>query len=205
MTVHYDAGRVLALITDKLGQHILESRLNLGDAELRISRNSVRDVFPVLRDDPDLRFEMLVSETVVDYLDSGFMPRAEAERFDVVYHLLSLTHRHRLRIKVAVPEQAPEVASLTDLWPSANFMEREAWDMFGVVFNGHPDLRRVLMYEEFKGHPLRKDYPLQGKQPRIPLRHLEVRNTARDMHRPELVSIRKRDAQPQAATAKEPA
>jgi NADH-quinone oxidoreductase subunit C len=114
------------------------------------------------------------------------------DRFEVVYHLLGLGSMLRVRIKIAVPEHKPEVASLVPLFSSANFMEREVWDMYGISFKGHPDLRRILMYEEFKGHPLRKDYPVQGKQPRVALRYPEVENTAREMVRGELVAIRSR-------------
>ncbi|MCL4144706.1 UNVERIFIED_CONTAM: hypothetical protein GTU68_041324 [Idotea baltica] len=102
----------------------------------------------------------------------------------------------RLRIKLAVPEVAPgedlEVASVSDIWPGANFMESEVYDMYGIKFKGHPNLRRILMYDEFKGYPLRKDYPLQGKQPRVKLIAPEVHNTAKDMNRPNLIKINKR-------------
>jgi NADH-quinone oxidoreductase subunit C len=129
---------------------------------------------------------MLLDVTAVDWLDS------RPERFEVVYQLLSLSTASRLTVKVAVSESSPELPSATALWHSANFLEREVWDMFGIRFQGHPDLRRILMYEEFQGHPLRKDYPVQGKQPRIPLRMPEVENTARRMQRPDLVAIRPR-------------
>jgi NADH-quinone oxidoreductase subunit C len=140
-------------------------------------------VFPVLRDDKDFQFNMLVSVTAVDWLD------AEPERFEVVYHFLSLNALDRLRVKVWVPETTPRIPTMSHLWASANYMERECWDMVGVVFEGHPDLRRILTYDEFKGHPLRKDYPVQGKQPRVKMRSPEVRNTALDMKRPPLVQI----------------
>jgi NADH:ubiquinone oxidoreductase subunit C len=107
-----------------------------------------------------------------------------------VYQLLNVPHALRLTIKVAVSESTPEVDSATSLWKGASFLEREVFDMFGIRFKGHNDLRRILMYEEFVGHPLRKDYPVQGKQPRIPLRAPEVENTARRMSRPDLVTIR---------------
>ena len=106
--------------------------------------------------------------TVVDYL--GREPR-----FEVVYHLASIdTERHgtepcelrrRLRLKVPVAEDPCELRSVVELWPAANWMEREAWDLYGVRFEGHPDLRRILLYEEFQGHPLRKDYPKERRQP----------------------------------------
>ena len=91
----------------------------------------------------------------------------EGSRFTVVYHFFSTTHKHRLRLVVPVQESAAEVDSLSDLWPAANWLEREVWDMFGIRFRGHPSLKRILMYEEFEGHPLRKDYPVAKRQPLI--------------------------------------
>jgi NADH-quinone oxidoreductase subunit C len=129
------------------------------------------------------QFSMFVNVTCVDWMD-----RREP-RFDVVYQLLSLEHRHRLCVKVAVCEEKPEVESVVSLWPGAAFMEREVWDMYGVTFLNNGDLRRILLYDEFEGHPLRKDYPLKGKQPRIALRVPELRNTSADMSRGELVSL----------------
>ena len=85
----------------------------------------------------------------------------------MVYHLLSLSAKRRLRIKVRVDESNPEIDSMTSLWGSANWLEREVWDMFGIRFTGHPNLKRILMYEEFQGHPLRKDYPVNKRQPLI--------------------------------------
>ena len=88
-------------------------------------------------------------------------------RFELVYHLYSLGRNRRLRIKAGVSEASPEIDSLCELWPSANWMEREAWDLYGVRFRGHPDPRRLLLYEEFEGHPLRKDYPKERRQPLV--------------------------------------
>ncbi|MBN8547960.1 MAG: NADH-quinone oxidoreductase subunit C [Deltaproteobacteria bacterium] len=144
------------------------------------------DFFSVLKTESEFRFDFLVNVTAVDWMD------AHPERFEVVYHLMSVPLRWRLRVKIEVPEQKPEVDSLCGLWNSANFMEREAWDMLGITFKGHPDVRRILMYDEFVGHPLRKDYPVQAKQPRVRLLNPEVRNTAVDMQRPALVKINQR-------------
>jgi NADH-quinone oxidoreductase subunit C len=91
----------------------------------------------------------------------------EQTRFVVVYHLFSTTHKHRLRLVVPVEDTRCEVDSLASLWPAANWLEREVWDMFGIRFRGHPDLKRILMYEEFEGHPLRKDYPVKKRQPLV--------------------------------------
>ena len=103
--------------------------------------------------------------TAVDYLK--FPGREDGPRFDVVYHLYSITHNHRLRLKAALEQDDAVVATATGLWPIANWLEREVWDMFGIRFAGHPDLRRLLLYEEFVGHPLRKDYPMERRQPLI--------------------------------------
>jgi NADH-quinone oxidoreductase subunit C len=103
---------------------------------------------------------MLIDLTAVDYL--GQVPR-----FELVYHLLSLRHGHRVRIKARVAEEAPEIDTATPVWPAANWMEREVWDLYGIRFRGHPDPRRLLLYEEFEGHPLRKDYPKEKRQPLI--------------------------------------
>jgi len=178
--------RLLELLTTKLGSQIHEAKIDLGDVVIRIPRQGMVDLFRLLKMDAELLFDLLLDVTVVDWMD-----KAE-ERFEVVYHLLSLKHLFRLRIRVWAAESKPEVDSLTSLWSAANFLEREAWDMYGVNFAGHPDQRRILMYDEFVGHPLRKDYPVQAKQPRIPLRSPEVRNTAVDMERPALVRINSR-------------
>jgi NADH/F420H2 dehydrogenase subunit C len=91
----------------------------------------------------------------------------DEHRFDVVYHFYSSVHNHRLRVKVPLASSEPVVDSLTELWASANWYEREVWDMFGIRFSGHPNLKRILMYEEFEGHPLRKDYPVNKRQPLV--------------------------------------
>ena len=178
--------RLHSLLTTKLSSQITKSSVELGDVVVWVKRESLLDFFGLIKLDSELQFNFLVDITAVDWMDSA------PERFEVVYHLMSLPYKYRLRVKVPVPETDAWVPSVVSLWGGANFMEREAWDMYGVVFKGHPDLRRILMYEEFKGHPLRKDYPVQGKQPRVPLRYPEVRNTAVDMQRPALVRINPR-------------
>jgi NADH-quinone oxidoreductase subunit C len=127
-----------------------------------VDRLNILAVLTTLRDDPKLRFEMLSDLTVVDWL-------GQDPRFEVVYQLYSVTHKHRIRIKAGVPEAADEcwIDSACSLWYAANWAEREAYDLYGVKFRGHPDLRRILMYEEFVGYPLRKDYPQNARQPLI--------------------------------------
>ena len=140
---------------------LVATHADLGDATACVDPAQLLDVMRFLRDDEATAFEMLMDLTAVDLLG-----RREP-RFEVVYHLYSVARGHRLRVKAGVPESAPEIASLCPIWPSANWMEREVWDLYGIRFNGHPDLRRLLLYDEFEGHPLRKDYPKTGRQPLI--------------------------------------
>ena len=109
--------------------------------------------------------EATMDLTAVDY--SRFPGREDGPRFEVVYHLYSIIHNHRVRVKVRVDEDDAVVPTAVPLWPIADWFEREVWDMFGIRFEGHPDLKRLLMYEEFVGHPLRKDYPINRRQPLI--------------------------------------
>jgi NADH-quinone oxidoreductase subunit C len=168
------------------GAKILSSNTECGDLSLTVSNADIAEVLKGCRDLPELAFNMLVDITAVDWMDS------KPHRFELVYQLLNIPKRRRITVVVPLDEEGLEVPSVTGLWSAANFLEREVWDMFGVRFGGHPDLRRILMYDEFVGHPLRKDYPVQGKQPRIALRAPEVENTARKMHRQDLVNIRSR-------------
>jgi len=186
---------VVQLLTSKLGRHLISAAVCLDQAVVKIERHSVLDFFQVLKLDAELCFNFLVDITCVDWLDK------RDSRFEIVYHLLSLVHGYRLCVKVDLSESDLRIDSLTGLWPGADFMEREVWDMFGVEFNNHPDLRRILMYDEFVGHPLRKDYPLQKKQPRIKLRAPEGENTSRLMRRPELDKISEAEAGGPAAKA----
>jgi NADH-quinone oxidoreductase subunit C len=160
-----DGHAILLRLTAAFDGQILEVRDHRGDHTAVVDRGAILDVLGFCRDEPDLRFDMLVDLTAVDYLkhpgwDGG-------PRFEVVYHLYSLPHNHRLRLKVPVEEDHAVAPSAVPLWPIANWFEREVWDMFGIRFEGHPALRRLLMYEEFQGHPLRKDYPVNKRQPLI--------------------------------------
>jgi NADH-quinone oxidoreductase subunit C len=143
---------------------VLAAHAECGDATALVDPGRLVEAMSFLRDDPATAFDMLTDLTAVDYL--GY-PGRSGPRFEVVYHLYSLARNHRLRVKVGVEEATCEVPSLVSLWPSANWMEREVWDMYGIRFAGHPDLRRILLYDEFEGHPLRKDYPKERRQPLI--------------------------------------
>ena len=131
-----------------------------GDASATLRPESVLEVARFVKDDPALRFDMPMDVTAVDYI-------GQEPRFEVVYHLYSTVHHHRLRLKARVPQQNPTLPSITPVWVGANWLERETYDMYGIRFSGHPDLRRIYLYEEFEGHPLRKDYPKEKRQPLI--------------------------------------
>ncbi len=135
-------------------EHIVSGPVLVVDAA------AIVEVMRFLRDDPELHFDMLVDITAIDY-------RVREGRFHVVYLLRSLPRNQRLTVKVKVGGEAPAVPSIASLWANANWAEREVWDMFGVRFTGHPDLRRILMYPQFEGHPLRKDYPVEKRQPLV--------------------------------------
>ncbi len=160
-----DGQAILARLRERFGDRVLETHEHRGDHTAVIAPGAIEEALAFCRDDATLRFDMLMDLTAVDYLE--FPGREDGPRFDVVYHLYSVAHNHRLRLKVPVEQDDPQVATASGLWPIANWLEREVWDMFGIRFAGHPDLRRLLLYEEFVGHPLRKDYPIERRQPLI--------------------------------------
>ncbi len=142
----------------ELGDFVYDAYTHHGDAVAIIDRKAIHEVCSYLRQQKN--FDFLFDLTCVDYPD-------RTPRFEVVYQLHSFATGERLRLKVPVDERDPQVISVSDIWDIANWYEREVWDMFGVRFKGHPDLRRLLMYDEFKGHPLRKDYPITRRQPLV--------------------------------------
>ncbi len=184
-------------LIESVGLHFPEavsaSHAYRGDATVVLRRRFLLEVARFLKEDPALQMNYLMDLTAVDYSTFGKRPAPaffsssgvavspspqipdedpwpgppDQSRFAVVYHFYSTAHKHRLRLMVPVEEADAEVDSLTSLWPGANWLEREVWDMFGIVFRGHPDLKRILMYEGFEGHPLRKDYPVKKRQPLI--------------------------------------
>jgi len=154
---------VLPRAQEALGDAVLDSHAQAGDETILVQRERWFEVMRALRDRPELAFDVLIDLSAVDYL--GREPR-----FEVVAHLYSLRHNQRLRVKAGVPESETAIASLVPVWKGANWLERECFDMFGIRFEGHPDLRRLLLYEEFVGHPLRKDYPVNKRQPLVPER-----------------------------------
>jgi NADH-quinone oxidoreductase subunit C len=133
-----------------------------GELTVEIAPAELLGVAGTLRDAPDLAFDQLIDLCGVDYARYGNADR-DPPRFAVVYHLLSLQHNWRVRLRTFAADDAlPVVDSVTEIWPAANWFEREAFDLFGIVFNGHPDLRRILTDYGFIGHPFRKDFPLSG-------------------------------------------
>jgi NADH-quinone oxidoreductase subunit C len=142
------------------GGEVLETGSQHGNEWARIRPDSWAAVARFLRDDPATKMDMFIDLTCVDRF--GREPR-----FDVVAFLYSVDHKHRIRLYAGVPEEEPTLETLTHLWHGADWFEREAFDLYGVRFMGHPDLRRILMYPEFLGHPLRKDYPKEKRQPLV--------------------------------------
>jgi len=139
---------------------IVETGAQHGNEWARVAPPAWLQVAEYLLRAPALLMNMFIDLTCVDRL-----PREP--RFDVVLHLYSIEKKHRVRLLAGLPGTSPSVASVASLWPGANWFEREAFDMYGVVFEGHPDLRRILMYPEFQGYPLRKDYPKEKRQPLV--------------------------------------
>jgi NADH-quinone oxidoreductase subunit C len=138
----------------QLGDAIVSYDIAYGELSIVAQSSAIVSVLTFLRDDADCRFTSLMDVTAVDY-------PTRAQRFDVVYHLLSMTKNHRIRVKVMTDEDG-QVPSVVDLFPTANWFERETFDMYGVLFSNHPDLRRILTDYGFAGYPLRKDFPMTG-------------------------------------------
>src|SRR3990167_1767927 len=186
-----DVNRLQTEINAQCSQWILQTTIALGELTVLVKPNHLLDLAMMLRDQADFAFNQLLDVCGVDYLhyglddwqtesttETGFSrgvtetllreAPAKPNRFAVVYHLLSLTHNHRVRLRVNIPDNSElMVDSVIDLWPSANWFERETFDLFGILFKGHPDLRRILTDYGFIGHPFRKDFPLSG--------HVEMR------------------------------
>jgi len=156
-----DAASIIAALQETLPGVSLEAEATGDRPTLVVPRDRLVDVAHALRDAPSLLFQVLTEVTAVDGWPAD-------PRFVVVYHLLSPRHLRLLRLKVKLSHGDPHVSTVSGVWPSANWLEREVWDLFGVVFEGHPDLRRLMMPEDWEGHPLRKDYPVQIRmKPRV--------------------------------------
>ena len=157
-----------AALSDVLGDKMKTTIADRGEMTIVVGADQMAEAFTTLRDQRDLRFDMLIDVCGVDYRDYGGGPLWNGPRFAAVYHLLSLPHNRRLRVRVFAPnDDFPVLSSVVPLWPAANWFERETFDLYGIVFNGHPDLRRLLTDYGFVGHPFRKDFPVSG--------HVEMR------------------------------
>ena len=180
-------------VTNRFPDAVSASHAYRGDQTVVVRPEFLLPIARFLKEDPDLQMNLLVDVTAVDYstfgkspapaffASSGIAVRPSSQipdedpwpgppakaRFAVVYHFYSINHKHRLRLVVPVEETEAELDSLTPLWAGADWLEREVWDMYGIRFRGHPNLKRILMYKEFEGHPLRKDYPVNKRQPLI--------------------------------------
>lgn len=163
------AQALLDLVKQNFTDDVISTHNQHGDETVIVKADAWFKIHQFLREDARCSIDMLTDLTVVDFPD-------REPRFEIVTHVYSLTKGHRLRLKTSVGDEEgddADVASLTALWASANWMEREAYDMFGVNFTGHPDLRRILLYPEFEGFPLRKDYPADKIQPLVPFREVD--------------------------------
>lgn len=154
--------KVIIDLKQKFPKKIKEISTQFGDEIICIEKEALFEIAEFLKSEP-YDFAMLLDLTCVDYL-------GEDNRFEMVYHFFSLSHNKRLRFKARLSEKDLRIDTLSSLWRNANWLEREVYDMFGVEFVGHPDLRRLFMYDGFEGYPLRKDYPIRKAQPKMPLR-----------------------------------
>jgi NADH-quinone oxidoreductase subunit C len=147
---------ILTRLKEKIPQSVVDVSEVRGELTALVNREQIVPVCVFLRDDPELCFDFLSDVTAVDWL-------ARKPRFDVVYNLYSIEKNHRIRLKVRL-EQDQSIESVTSVWSGANWFEREVFDLFGIRFENHPDLRRILMPDDWEGHPLRKDFPLTREE-----------------------------------------
>jgi NADH-quinone oxidoreductase subunit C len=164
---------VLDKLKERFGGAVLETHSDFGDDTAVVDANSWKAVCRFLREDAALDFDMPVDLCGVDYPERARTSGGAVPRMEVVLHLYSVSKGHRVRLKARVGDEdmdGAELDSVTAIWPGINWLERETFDMSGVRFRGHPDLRRILMYPEFEGHPLQKTYPAQKTQPLVPYR-----------------------------------
>jgi NADH-quinone oxidoreductase subunit C len=154
-----DSLQIATLIEEKFAGQVLGTTVYVGQVGVSLKKDMIRDICFFLRDEPAVKMDHLSDLTAVDF---SRYPGDAGPRFEVVYNMISTIHHHRIRLKVRVPENDPRVDSVTPVWQTANWHERETYDLMGIKFDGHPDLRRILLPEDWEGHPLRKEYPLKG-------------------------------------------
>ena len=151
---------ILDKVKERFGADLLTAETAHGEDWIVVARDRAPEILRALRDEDDFQFDFLSDLTAVDW-------DQRQPRFEVIYNLNSLTKKHRLRVKVGIDGADAWAYSVMDLWKAADWLEREAYDMFGIEFRGHPDLRRILLYDAFVGYPLRKDYDYQKRQPLV--------------------------------------
>lgn len=149
---------ITELLKKHFGDAVTPHEGGYGEETVFVARDQIHAVMEFLKDNAEVPFNLLLDVCGVDYL--GTTPR-----FEVVTHLYSLSKKARLRVRVKLDEADLKIASIMDVWEAADWFEREAYDMFGIVFEGHPNLKRLMMWADFEGHPLRKDYPIDRRQP----------------------------------------
>jgi NADH-quinone oxidoreductase subunit C len=168
--------KVIAKVESRMGDRLLGREEKSHYHQFLVQGKEARELIRFLRDDASLGFSMFIDITAVDYLR---YPAAQPGRFAVIYTLLSPSLGVRVQVKAYVAEGDPRLPSVADLYAGANWTEREVWDLYGIEFQGHPDLKRILMPDDYEGHPLRKDYPLRGRGERgnFPVYHASTRPT----------------------------
>ena len=154
-----DPLQIAKMIEENFPDQVLGTTTYAGQVGVSLKKDMIRDICLYLRDEPLVRMDHLADLTAVDF---STYPGDSGPRFEVVYNMISITFRHRIRLKVRVPEEDPRIDSVSSIWQTANWHERETYDLMGIKFDGHPDLRRILLPEDWEGYPLRKEYPLKG-------------------------------------------
>ncbi len=160
---------VINKIIENFSQEIISSYFDKGMPIFIIKKDGLLRFVKYIKEEPDIRMNQVTDITAVDWY------KKRDERFEIVYHFYSYIYNHRLRLKVNLLEDDTRVPSISEIFKGANWFERECYDMYGIIFLNHPDLRRILLYPEFVGHPLRKDYPIDKRQPLVKLRRVEER------------------------------
>lgn len=150
-------GKVIDLLKNRFSESIVDFHEHRGDETVLVKQESLYEILKFAKEDSSLKFDSLMDICGVDYL-------GQTPRFELVYHLYSIALNHRIRIKSRIPEENLMVPSAIPIWKSADWFERETYEMFGIKFEGHPHLKPLLLFEGFEGHPLRKDYPIERRQ-----------------------------------------
>lgn len=153
-----DIEAIATVIKTKFSEALIDVGVFRNELTLVVKKEYITEIARFLKEDKELDFSFLSDLCGVDRIETDNV-------FEVVYHLYSIQKNHRVRLKSPLPSKEPRISTVTNVWKTANWHEREAYDMFGIIFDGHPDLRKILTPDEFEGHPLRKDYPVDGRQP----------------------------------------